>query len=781
MLRNYFKTAWRNLKKNKAYSFINIFGLAIGLACTILIGLWVKDEIGFNRFHDNESRLYRVMANLHWGGISTTNTVPALLEESLKKEMPEVKYAAIANEDKVLLSVGNKAFKEKGLYASPDFLKMFSFPLVAGNRSDQLISPSNIVISKRLAEKYFPGENAIGKMIKVNNADVYRVAGITDNTPSGSSLQFDWLIPFQNYEAKNKWMDTWGNFVVNMYVMLAPQASEDKLNAKLQHFLRTKTNHESVDELFIQPLSKMYLYDHFKDGKQDGGRIEYVKLFSIIALFVLLIACINFMNLTTARSAKRAREVGIRKVIGSERSALIFQFLGEALLLTLLAVLLSLAMVVLLLPAFNEITGKTISLRFNDPVFIGSLITVTLVTGIIAGSYPAIFLSSLKPVTIFKSIIVQSKGTDLLRKGLVVFQFTLSIILIVGTLVVFNQMKYIKNKNLGFDKGNLIILEMDGDLFKNRDAMITDLYQLPGIAGVTTAMDNPINIDGQSSDLSWPGKKPGQVVSVSASMVAYDYIKTMNIPLVAGRDFSKTMADSNRYLINESAVKLMNLKDPIGKRIKFWTGEGEIIGVMKDFHLQSLHTVITPLILALQPGNASVMLIRTEKGKTAEVVAKLESLYKKYNPSYPFDYHFMDEIYEQQYKSETIISSLVNSFALMAVLISCLGLFGLSAYSAEQRTREIGIRKVFGATILDITGLFSKEFLKLVLLATSIALPIAWFGMHQWLQNYAYRTSVSWWILGLTALAAVAIALVTVSFQAIKAALANPVKSLRSE
>jgi putative ABC transport system permease protein len=778
MLKNYFKTAWRNLKKNKVYSFINIFGLAVGLACTLLIGLWVKDEISFNRFHANEPGLYRVMANLHWGSISTTGTVPVLLEDALKKEIPEVKYAATLNDDNILLSVGNHAYKEKGYYASPDFLSMFSFPLIEGSPSGQLTSSSEIVISQRLAEKYFPGENAIGKTIKVNNADLYKVSGVVANAPSNSSLQFDWLIPFKNYEAKNKWMDTWGNFVVNMYVMLAPQASAEKLNIKLQHFLKSKSN-QTADELFLQPLSKMYLYDHFKDGRQDGGRIEYVKLFSIIALFVLLIACINFMNLTTARSAKRAREVGIRKVIGSQRSALILQFLGEALMLTLFAVLLALGLVKLLLPAFNEITGKTISLHFNDPAFMGGLAAVTLITGIVAGSYPAIFLSSLKPVAIFKSVIVRSRGTDLLRKGLVVFQFTLSIMLIVGTLVVFNQMQYIKNKNLGFDKGNLILLGMDGDLYKNREALIEDLSQLPGVLGATTAMDNPINIDGKSADLSWPEKKPGQVISVSASMVGYDYIKTMNIHLVAGRDFSKTMADSNHYLINESAAKLMNLKDPIGKRVGFWMGEGEIIGVMKDFHLQSLHSAITPLILALQPGNASIMMIRTDKGKTKEVIGKLEQLYKKYKPAYPFDYHFMNEMYEQQYKSETIISKLVNSFAAMAILISCLGLFGLSAYSAEQRTREIGIRKVFGATLSDITGLFSREFLKLVLLATAMALPVAWFGMDQWLQNYAYRAPISWWIFALTAVAAVIIALVTVSFQAIKAALANPVKSLK--
>ncbi len=780
MLRNYFKTAWRNLVKNRVYSFINITGLALGLACTILIGLWVNDEIQFDKFHEHGPQLYRVLANTFWCDEATGEYVPANLNAVIKKDIPGIKYVATIGNDEILFSVGENRNKEKGCYATEDFLKMFSFPLAAGDINTALSSQKNVVISQNLADKYFKGIDPIGKTITINNADAFSVSAVLKKLPANSSLQFDWLIPFDFFEAKNDWLKKWGSYSSFIYVMLSRNTALADVNDKLKHIL-AKYAGGSKDEIFMQPFTDKYLYADFKAGKQEGGRIVYVRLFSVIALFILLIACINFMNLTTARSVKRAKEVGIRKVIGAEKKMLVVQFYGEALLLTICAVLLSLIVVTLLLPAFNQLTGKQLHPDFLHPGFIMAILAVTAITGLVAGSYPALFLSSFKPIVVLKNISSKSPGANFLRKSLVIFQFALSIMLIIGTIIIYNQIHFIKNKNLGLDRENLVLMPIAGEIYNHLDVFKGELSKSPGIVNVSSGDDVPIDINGTSADLNWPGKDPKSVVSVNATWVAYNYLNTMHIPLVTGRDFSKDRADSNKYIINESAARLMKLKDPIGQPMEFWNGRGTIIGVVKDFHLHSLHQPITPLILCLQPKNASTLYVRTEKGKTQQALSSLQSLYKKYEASYPFEYHFLDDMYEEKYKSETMVGKLVNIFALMAIFISCLGLFGLATYTAEQRIKEIGIRKVLGASVTSITGLLTKDFLKLVFISAIIAFPAAWFAMNNWLNNYAYRTTISWWIFVAAGVLAVLIALITVGYQAIKAALTNPVKNLRTE
>ncbi|MBS1597366.1 MAG: ABC transporter permease [Bacteroidetes bacterium] len=781
MLRNYLKTAWRNLQRSRMYSFINIAGLATGLACAILITLWIKDELSYDQFHTNGSQLYRVMAITNWGELNATATVPSNLNLALKKDIPQIKYVATVSDDHILLTVGNNSFKEKGYYATSDMLRMFSFDLLHGNINTALDAPDKIVITQKLAEKYFGNENPIGKIIKINTAEPFVVTGVVKNIPANSSLQFDWLIPFEYFRKKNEWLDKWGSYSTYMYAMLTPGTSLEKINSRLKHFLTEEKKEETEDEIFLQPFTEVYLHGNFKNAKPDGGRIEYVRLFSIIAIFVLVIACINFMNLTTARSIKRAKEVGIRKVIGAERKAIIAQFLGEALLLTLLSVLLALIIAELSLPAFNELTGKTIRISFLDPSFLVTMAIITLITGLISGSYPAFYLSGFRPVHVLKSAINKSGSKHILRKVLVVFQFSLSTILIISTIIVNKQVEYIKNKNIGFNKENLLSMAIEGDTYNHLDAVMQDLSTMPGIISTTAISDYPIDIQGTSADLSWPEKAPNQVVTISATWVGYDYLKTLGVPLTAGRDFARDRSDSNSYIVNESAVRMMNLKNPVGQQIKFWVGAGPIIGVMKDFHIQSLHKAITPLILCLQPKNAAGILVRTQPGKTQQAIASLKSVYEKYNKSYPFEYHFIDELYEKNYKSEIMVSGLTNAFAVMAIFISSLGLFGLATFTAEQRTKEVGIRKVLGASVGDIARLLSKDFMRFVLLAILIAIPLSWWAMSYWLQDFAYRVAMSWWIFLMAGLAAVIIALLTVSFQAIKAAIANPVKSLKTE
>jgi putative ABC transport system permease protein len=787
MIKNYFKTAWRNLLHNKTFSLINIFGLTLGMTCSLLIMLWLKDELKKDKFHQNDKRLYRVMENQYYSGdISTFPSTPGILAENIVKDIPEIQMASqMLWEVQPLFTAGNIFDKEKGRYVQKDFLKMFSFKLSKGDAATALVNPDAVVISKKIVEKYFKGQDPIGKMIKVDNKDNVMVTGVLEEIPELSSLKFDFLLNYEHWFKQNDWAKQWDNNGPRCYVMLAANTSVDKVNAKIKNYIKTKKKDSNV-ELFLQNYGESYLYSDWDNGKQHGGRIEYVRIFSIVAIIILLIACINFMNLATARSLRRAREIGVRKVVGAGKRQLIAQFIGESLFVSFIAVCLSLIIVALLLPGFNTLTEKNLSISFN-PSFLLLIIGLTLVTGIISGSYPALFMSSLKPIIVLKGILKFKSGATYFRKALVVFQFALSIILILGMIVIYRQLNYIHNKNLGFAKAELLYMPLEGELQKNYPAFKDVLLKQPGIKYVSSAQSSPLEVGSSTQGVRWPGKDTTQLILFSNNPITYDYIKTMGIQLIAGRDFDHSYGlDSMNYLVNEAAAKKIGYKDPVGKELTMWGNKGTIIGLMKDYHHNSLHVPIEPLILFLHKkswggtywGN---IIVKTEQGKTKQAIASMEKVYKQFNPGFPFKYYFTDDEIANTYKAEHTVSKLSRYFAFLAIFISCLGLFGLVTFTAEQKTKEIGIRKVLGASVTGIVRMLSKDFLKLVLIAAIIAFPIAWWAMHSWLNDFEYRVDIGWWVFLVAGVAAILIALVTISFQSIKAAVANPVKSLRTE
>jgi ABC-type antimicrobial peptide transport system permease subunit len=790
MFRNYLKTAFRNLWKNKAFSFINIMGLALGLACSLLIMLWVNDEYNVDAFHKNGSRLYSVYERQYRDGqVDAFHGTPGVLADELKRVMPEVQYATnYAWNELSTFEANNKIIKENGNHAGQDFFKMFSYPLVEGNAIKALQSPLDIAISKKMAEEFFgsPAE-AIGKTIRYQNTKDLKVTAVFDNVPANSTAQFDYILSWQHFLEGNSWAKEWGNNGPPCYIMLREgtdaKAFERKITRFLDNYNKEQTPHSYI-RLGIERYGDVYLHSNFdKQGNISGGRIQYVNLFSIVAIFILLIACINFMNLTTARSIKRAKEIGVRKVVGAVRFALIRQFIGEALLIVLIAVIIALLLVTLVLPGFNTLTEKQIHIPFNDPAFWLSITALMFITGFISGSYPALYLSSFKPVRVLKGSIKFSSSALWFRKGLVVFQFMLSIILIIGTIVVSKQINYIQTINLGYDRENLLYVPLEGDLLDKYKLFKNEALRMSGIKDISRITDNPTEIENGTGGVQWIGKDPNSDVQFTQSAVGYDFTKTMHLQLAKGRDFSKDFAtDSVGYLINESALKVIGYKDPIGKPLTFWQKPGTIIGVLKDFHFNSLHEPIRPLVLRLgeniEWGQA---LVKTQPGKTKEALASLEKVCKELNPKFPFTYKFSDEEYGKLYKSEQVVNQLANYFAFLGIFISCLGLLGLVIFTAEQRTKEFGIRKVLGASPVTLFALLSKEFLLLVLLAMVIASPLAWIAMNNWLQDYAYKVNISWWMFVVAGLSAILIALITVSFQAIKAAVANPAKSLRTE
>lgn len=790
MFKNYFKTAWRNLLQNKAFSLINIFGLALGMTCSLLIMLWLKDELKKDRFHANDKRLFRVMENQYYSGeISTFPSTPGILAENIVKDVPEIEMASqMLWEETPLFTVGDKYDKEKGRYVQKDFLRMFSYKLLKGDRNTALAKPDAVVISKGLADKYFKGEDPLGKMIRIDSRDNVLVTGVLDEMPELTSLKFDFLMSFDIWHKRNDWAKEWDNNGPRCYVMLKENTSVDKVNAKIKNYIKTK-NKDSNVELFLQNYGESYLYSNWENGKQAGGRIENVKIFSFVAIVILLIACINFMNLATARSLRRAREIGVRKVVGAGKRQLIAQFIGESVMVSFFAVLISLLLVVLILPSFNELTEKQLSIDLTEPTFVLILTGLTIMTGVISGSYPALFMSTLKPIVVLKGILKFKSGATLFRKALVVSQFALSIILILGMIVVYRQIDYIHNKNLGFAKEDLLYMPLEGGLSKNYLAFKDELLKQPGIRNVSSAGHSPVEVGSSTQGVRWPGKDTTKLILFSNNPITYDYIKTLDIQLIAGRDFDPSYSlDTMNYLINEAAARKIGYKDPVGKELTMWGDKGSIIGLMKDFHHNSLKVPIEPLILRLfkkswmgEGGYWGSVIIRTEKGKTREAIASMESTFKKFNPGFPFKYYFTDDEIMKNYKAEYTVSKLSRYFAFLAIFISCLGLFGLVMFTAEQKTKEIGIRKVLGATVAGIVKMLSKDFLKLVLIASVIAFPIAWWMMKSWLNDFKYRVDIGWWVFVVAGVAALLIALLTISFQSIKAAIANPVKSLRTE
>ena len=790
MIKNYLKVAWRNLIRNKFFSFINILGLALGMACSILILLWVQNELDVDAFHKNGSQLFTVYERQYYdqkviGQYSTPGVLPA----ELKKQIPEIEYATgLGFNNKNTFKVGDKILKIEGNSADADFFKMFSFPLLQGNINTALSTPSSIAVSRKMAEGFFGSpQNAMGKTVRYDNRKDFIITAVYENIKSNSSLKFDYLTNWDAFLKDNSWAKEWGNNGPGTYIQIRKDANPVLVKKKLQHFLDNLNKEQKkgtfTEELDMQKFDNVYLRGDFKDGRIEGGRIEYVHIFSIVAIFILLIACINFMNLTTARSVKRAREIGVRKVVGAVKGVLIRQFIGESLLLTTIAVVFALGIIISLLPVFNSITKKEIELPFGQSAFWLRLIVITLVTGVVSGSYPALFLSSFNPVKVLKGTTKLSSGAAWFRKGLVVFQFGLSVLLIIGTIVISRQVNYVQSINLGYDRDNFVYVPLDGDLTKKYTIFKEEALKMPGIQSVTRMTQAPTDIENGTGGVDWDGKDKNVNIEFTQASVGYDFVNTMKLKLVAGRDFSRDFAtDSVGYLINEAALKRIGYKDPIGKRLTFWGKKGTIIGVLKDFHFTSLHNAISPFVIRLaEKETFGSALIRTEAGKSKETIAGLERLWKEMNPNFQFTYQFADEEYQKLYNNEQIISKLSDAFAFLAIFISCLGLLGLAMFTAEQRTKEIGIRKVLGASVSSLFTLLSKEFIVLVVIALLLASPIAWYFMNKWLLNYNYHIGISWWIFLLSGLIAIMITLATVSFQSLKAALMNPIKSLRSE
>lgn len=786
MIQNYLKIAFRNLLRNKVFSVINILGLALGMTCSLMIMLWVQDEQSVDAFHTNKNQLYRIyMKEFFSGKTQGVIWTPGPLAEELKRVIPEIQMStAFSWPGSQTFMVGDKVNKQETNVAGADFFKMFSFKLLQGNPESALKDLNSLAISRKMAEIFFGSPAlAIGKTIRFDNRNDLIVTAVFENIPQNSTLKFDCLRSWDAYVIDNEWAKDWGSTDPLTFFMIRPDANPELVANKIKHVLDKYRKGLDKTELAMQPFHEYYLNSNFKNAEMEGGRIEYVRLFSIVAVFILLIACINFMNLATARSAKRAKEVGVRKVVGAVRSALIKQFVGEAMLLTIFAIIISVLLVTLLLPSFNSLTGKGIVLPINEIYFWGLLIGLTFVTGIIAGSYPAFFLSSLNPIKVLKGTLKVDSTSTWLRQGLVVFQFSLSIILVIGMIVIYRQIDYIQHKNLGFNRENLLYFPVEGNLNKKFNILKEEISHLSSIKQISHMTANPAGIGDGTEAISWPGSNPNDKIRFTPVGVGYDFAKTMNLQLIEGREYSKDFAsDSLGFIINETAQKAMGFKNPIGQSVTWGRAKGRIIGVVKDFHFQSLHTPIRPMITYLsdryKQGN---IIVRVEAGKTTEAIAQLEVLCKKINPEYPFTYYFTDEEYAKQYRSEQVVSTLSSLFAFLAIFISSLGLFGLAAFMAEQRTKEIGIRKVLGASVINLVNLLSKDFLKLVLLAFVISAPLAWYVANNWLQDFAYRTEISWWIFAVAGMLALLVAMLTVSIQAIKAALMNPVKSLKTE
>ncbi len=791
MILNYIKVAWRNLTRSKTHSLINISGLAAGLVCSLLILLWVNDERSVDAFHQHKDRLFSVYQTLYDGhNASAGYGTPGPLADELKKTIPEVEYASgWGFGGPHMFKSGDKLLKLDGNSAQADFFKMFSYTLLEGNAQNALNTPLSLAVSRKMAVDFFGSPAAaIGKTLRFDNQKNFTISAVFEDLPASSSQRFEYLTNWFEFLQENPWASVMSNIGPGTFVQLRPGSNPALVNQKIAHFFdrfhpEQPKDNSGPPQLTLQPYSEVYLHGNFVNGKVEGGRIGYVNLFSIVALFILIIGCINFMNLATARSLKRAKEIGVRKVVGALRSSLIQQFIIESLSVTFFAVIIALVLLVILLPMFNQITGKHIGLPFNQLSFWVQLAVVTILTGLLSGSYPALLLSSFKPVKVLKGTLKMDSGTAIFRKGLVVFQFVLSTILIIGTLMVSRQVNYLQSVNLGYDRENLVYVPLEGKLGSQYKVFKQQALTLPGIQSVTRTSSTPTLIQQSDAAIDWTGAGPNTNVQFTYTYAGYDFTKALKLTLLSGRDFSKAFpGDSSGFLINESALKLIGYKDPIGKRLKFRGREGHIIGVLKDFHFSSLHDAIRPLVVPfgenLTYGSA---LVRTRPGQTKRAIASLSAVWKQLNPDFSFSYAFSDEEYNKLYNNEQLVNKLADGFAVLAIFISCLGLLGLAMFTAQQRLKEIGIRKVLGASVSSVFGLLSKEFLLLVVIALFIASPVAWYAINQWLQNFAYHTPLQWWMFAVSGGLIILIALATISFQAAKAALVNPIKSLRAE
>ena len=795
MIKNYFKTAWRNLIKKKGFSFINITGLAIGMASAILILLWIQNEMSRDTQYPKSDRLYLIYNRDNFNGQKFAwSSTPMIMGPTLKKNYPEVEDVVRVNSHSAnyLFTVDEKKFIEHGFIVDNGFLNMFGFPMLYGNPAKALDGIYNIVLTEKLAKTLFGNENAMGKTIKIDSTDIFTVAGVIKDLPNTTSFQFDYLLPFAYLHKLKQDDDSWQNNQLSTYILLKQNASQSAFNAKVKNITINHTKSSgfpSTTQVFSYPVSKTYLYGKNDNGQLVAGRLETVKLFGVIAAFILLIACINFMNLSTARSEKRAKEVGIRKVVGARKSSLISQFIGESILLALLAGILAILIVQFALPFYNRLVDKQLYLDWRNIYFWLEMFGFIIFTGLVAGSYPAFFLSSFKPVKVLKGTFRSAHTAINPRKILVVLQFTFAIVLIISTIIILHQIKYAQERETGYNKNNIIYTSIQGDVAKNYNVIKQSLLDNGAAAGVTKSM-NPITQSWSDSwGFSWTGStEDDKKLDFIRFSTDGDFMKVFGIKLVEGRDIDlrNYPGDSTSIMLNETAVKRMHLKEPVIGQFVNNVGGGpkmQIVGVVKDFILGSPYEPVSPLMInGPATGWFNVVHIKLNPAKPVSADLQLAAqVFKQYNPQYPFDYKFVDEEYAKKFEDTQRTATLAALFAGLTIIISCLGLFGLAAYMAENRIKEIGVRKVLGASVVSITTLLSKEFLQLVIVSFVIASPIAWYAMRQWLLGYTYRVNIEWWVFAGAGIIAVLISLLTISFQAIKAAIANPVKSLRSE
>ncbi len=796
MLRNYFKIALRSLARNSVYSFINIAGLSVGITCSILILLWVADELTFDRYFPNYENIYQVKQNSKVdNGINTRAYIPLPLFEMLQQQDSRIKRAAIAIDQTALLTVGDHKINKRGMDVSESFLEIFDFKMLYGSAETALDDPRSIVLTQATALALFGNENPLGKMVqvKIENNEELKVTGVIADPPANISFKLDFILPFSYFEATSVWIQyarsNWNNNAFYTYVELQPGVNKSDVDNSIRDLIKNNNAEGSDREIFLHGMSRWRLHNTFENGHEAGGLITYVQLFSGIAIFILIIACINFTNLATARSEHRAREVGIRKSVGSNRKQLILQFLGESFLISIIAFIISIVLVELTLPLYNVFINKQLVVDYTSPLLWAFGISLILITGLLAGSYPAFYLSSFKPSKVLKGKVVAGKNTSTPRQIMVTLQFGFSILLIIGTVVIYQQIHHLKSRELGYDRENLMMIWSTSDIEKNFHPLKQELLNSNAALSVCKSNSPITNIFASSPVDSWPGMLPGQRVEVTNIATEYDYTKTMGIRMLEGRDFSEFYkSDTAAIILNKTALETLNLTNPIGEKIQMWGSQWTIIGVMDDVLMGSGSQHIGPLVMTMDPTWSSTITVRLPKPNTvngqndfATSLKNVEEIFKKYNPDYPFEYRFADDEFEKKFTSMNLISDLAASFTVLAIFITGLGLFGMAAFSAEQRTKEIGIRKVMGASVTSLMILLTKDFSKLVLVAFIISAPLAWWAVSNFLKQYPVRIEIPVWIFPLAGIAALLITIVIVSTQAFRAATTNPTKSLRSE
>jgi putative ABC transport system permease protein len=789
MLKNYLILTFRNLRKNGFYSFINISGLAIGITSSLLILLWIADETSFDKFHPKADRLYQVWVNAHFDGrINSWTSVPLPTHEAMKPADANILHAAVTDwgGDHLLASTDDKRMNKRGFNVSEEFLEMFQFPLIAGNAEQVLDEASNIVITESTAKAFFGDEDAMGKIIRVDNQYDLKVAGILKDIPSNSSFQFDFLLPYKHWQTTNEWVrrneTNWGNYSFQVFVELNDANNKASVENSIRDMLAQHgEDKEMKHAFFLYPLLRWRLYSNFENGVEQGGMSDYVQLFTILAVFIIVIACINFMNLATARSERKAREVGIRKSIGSSRSQLIFQFIGESLIITTISFVIAVIAAQVLLPYYNTLVEKKLFIDYMSKEFWIFSLGLIVVTGIVAGSYPAFYLSGFQPVKVLKGKPTVGKSASLPRKTLVTIQFGFSIFLIISVFVVYNQIQLTKGRNLGYEQENLITVPLNKDYHDNLRALKAELLASNVVESMVRANSAITDIN-SNNFVGWPGKPEELKVIFTTIVTDYDWAKTMGVKMIEGRDFSEDFkSDSMAIVVNKAAIKIMGLKDPIGTELDLWGKKRKLIGIYDDVLMGSPYDEVKPMFAVLDDwwGSITIRLKKTDDLQAS--IKSVETIFKKYGPNYPFDYTFVDVEFQKKFTTINLTSSIASLFAVLAIVITGLGLFGLAAFTAEQRKKEIGIRKVLGASVTSVVNLISLDFSILVVIAFIICAPLSWWAMNSYLQRYTIRTEISWWIFPTTGAIALTFALLIVSTQAFRAAQANPVNSLRNE